>query len=232
MPYEAETSPGMNGWLIFAGVFALFFATHSVPVRPPVKRRLIAYIGPKGFTVAYSGLSLVMLALLIWASRQAPVVLLWGEAPWHRHVTWVGMLCVCLIVAVTIGRPNPFSFGGMNSNSFDPENSGIVGYLRHPLLGALALWGGLHVLVNGDLAQVLLFGTLSFFALVGHRIVDMRKKRLLGLEHWTRLLSQTKKHRRLQLPTRRAALRLSAGVAIYLILVILHPIVIGRSVFL
>jgi uncharacterized membrane protein len=222
----------MNGWLIFAGVLALFFATHSVPVRPPVKRRLVEYIGRNGFTIAYSALSLLMLELLIWASRQAPVVLLWSEAPWHRHLAWVGMLCACLILAIAIGRPNPFSFGGLNNDRFDPTIAGIIGYLRHPFLGALALWGGMHLLVNGDLAQFLLFGTLSFFAFVGHRIVDMRKKRLLGADHWTRLLSQTRKHLRVQLPARSTALRLCARVAVYLILVVLHPVVIGRSVFL
>ena len=222
----------MTGWLVFAGVFALFFVTHSIPVRPAVKGNLVKVLGPTGFTVAYSLLSLVMLVLLIWASRQAPFVLLWGEAPWHRPLIWVGMLFVCLIPAITIGRPNPFSFGGCHNDRFDTSNSGIIGYLRHPLLGALALWGGLHLLANGDLAQVLLFSTLSFFALVGHRIVDMRKRRVLDVENWKRLLLQTRKQRRVQIPTRSTVLRLCVGLAVYLVLIALHPVVIGRPVFL
>ncbi len=222
----------MNGWLIFAGIFALFFATHTIPVRPPIKQHLVRYVGARGFTITYSALSLLMLALLIWGARQAPFVLLWFEAPWHRPMVWLGMFVVCLILAISVGRPNPISFGGRNNGTFDPSYPGIVGYLRHPLLAALALWAGLHVLANGDLAHVLLFGTLFFFALAGQRIVDMRKHRELGPDHWAQLWSETRKLRRLQQPSRVTVLRLGAGVIVYLVLVALHPLVIGRPVFL
>lgn len=222
----------MSGWLIFAGVFALFFATHSIPVRPPIKRHLVKHIGARGFTIAYSALSLLMLALLIWGARQAPFVLLWSEAAWHRPVVWFGMFAACLILAVSLGRPNPFSFGGRNNGAFDPSNPGIVGYLRHPLLAALALWVGLHVIANGDLAHVLLFGTLSLFALAGRRVVDRRKRRELGPEHWAQLWSKTRRQRRVQQPSHNTILRIGAGVIAYLVLVALHPIVIGLPVFL
>lgn len=222
----------MNGWLTFAGIFALFFATHSIPVRPPIKQHLVSYIGAGGFTIAYSVLSLLMLALLIWGAGQAPFVLLWSEAPWHRPIVWVGMFTACLILAVSVGHPNPFSFGGRSNGTFDPSYSGIVCYLRHPLLSALALWAALHVLANGDLAHVLLFGTLSFFALAGQRIVDRRKRRELGPDYWARLWSETRRQRRLQQPSSDTVLRIGAGVIAYLALGALHPVVIGPPVFL
>lgn len=222
----------MIGWLTFSGVFVLFFATHSIPVRPPVKRRLVNYLGPRGFTTAYAMLSILMLALLIWATQQAPFVLLWAEAPWHRPVVWLGMLVACAIFAASIGRPNPFSFGGRNNETFNPSNSGIIGYLHHPLLGVLALWAALHLLMNGDLAHVILFGTLAFFAFFGQRIVDMRNKRVLGVENWQLLLSETQKRRGLKLPSRGTALRICVGVLVYLLLVALHPAIIGRPVFM
>ena len=221
----------MNNWLAFAGVFALFFATHSIPVRPPVKHRLIRLFGPRGFTITYSALSLLMLALLIRTAQQAPFVLLWAEAPWHRPVVWLGMLIACLILALSIGRPNPFSFGGRNNSRFDPENPGIIGYLRHPLLGVLALWAMLHLLMNGDLAHVLLFGVLSLFALLGHRIIDRRKRREFGADGWATLLSETRKHRRFRPPSRDTVMRIGAGGIVYLLVVFLHPIVIGAAVF-
>lgn len=222
----------MNGWLTFAGTFVLFFASHSIPVRPPIKRHLVRYVGARGFTIVYSALSLLMLALLIWGARQASFLLLWSEAPWHRPMVWLGMFATCLIFALSIGRPNPFSFGGRNNDKFDPSKPGIVGYLRHPLLTALALWALMHMLANGDLAHVLLFGTLTCFALVGRRILDMRKRRELGPEHWARLWSETRQQRQMLQPTRDTVLRIGAGVIAYSILVALHPVVIGRPIFL
>lgn len=222
----------MSGWLTFAGVFALFFATHSVPVRPPVKKRLVKHFGARGFTLAYSALSLLVLGLLIWAAQQAPFVKLWAEAAWHRPVIWAGMLVACLILTVAIGQPNPFSFGGRNNDTFDPSDAGIIGFLRHPLLSVLALWALLHVLANGDLAHVLLFGTLALFAFVGPRIIDARKKRDMGAETWQAWVSETRRQRHIQIPSRATMLRLCAGVMVYLVLVFLHPAVIGVPVFL
>ena len=219
-------------WLTFAGVFALFFATHSIPVRPLVKRHLVNILGSNGFTAAYSMLSILMLVLLIWATRNAPFVLLWSQAPWHRPVVWLGMLVVCLILGVSLGRPNPFSFGGRANETFNPAAGGIIGYVRHPLLVGLALWAALHLLINGDLAHVILFGTLSVFAVFGQRTVDMRKQRVLGPEHWQRLLSETRKACGLQLPSRATVLRIFVGVLVYVLLVALHPAIIGRSVFM
>ncbi len=220
----------MISWATFAGAFVLFFATHTIPVRPPVKRYIVKHVGSRGFTAAYSSLSLVMLAFLIWATQRAPYVVLWTEAPWHRSVVWLGMLIACLIVAASIGRPNPFSFGGGTNKVFDPSSPGIVGYFRHPLLVALALWGILHLIVNGDLAHVVLFGTLSLFAILGQRIVDMRKKRDLGAEEWTELLLQTRQQRGVQRLSWGGFKIICAGVIVFLILVALHPIVIGQPV--
>ncbi|ABG31319.1 NnrU family protein [Roseobacter denitrificans] len=220
----------MSGWLTFAGVFALFFATHSIPVRPPVKKRLVRHLGAKGFTTAYSALSLCILALLIWAAGQAPFVLLWAEAAWHRPAILVGMLAACLILAASIGQPNPFSFGGRDNDAFDPTDCGIIGYMRHPLLSVLALWALLHVLANGDLAHVLLFGTLGLFAYVGPRIIDARNRRDMGAEAWEALVGETRRQRRIRVPSPAMMLRLGAGVILYLVLVFLHPVVIGVPV--
>ena len=220
----------MISWATFAAVFALFFATHSLPVRPPVKAYVVRKMGSRGFTAAYSALSLVMLGLLIWAAGHAPFVGLWGEASWHRPVVWLGMLITCLILAMAIGRPNPFSFGGRNNAAFDPAASGIVGYMRHPLLVALALWALLHLLMNGDLAHVLLFGTLSLFALLGQGLVDLRKKREFGAEQWVEMRNELRQQRRRPAFTTHSILRLCAGLIVYLILVALHPLVIGQPV--
>ena len=60
-------------WTGFATVFVAFFLTHSIPVRPSVKSRLVGILGARKFSLGYSVLSVGMLALLIWAAGQAPM---------------------------------------------------------------------------------------------------------------------------------------------------------------
>ena len=59
-------------WAEFVGAFAAFFLSHSIPVRPPIRRMLDRSLGSRGFTLAYSALSLGVLAWLIGAAARAP----------------------------------------------------------------------------------------------------------------------------------------------------------------
>lgn len=221
----------MISWPTFAAVLGAFFVTHSVPVRPAVKARLQRHLGSTGFTVSYSVLSLLMLAGLIWAAQNAPYVQLWPQAVWHRYVLFLGMFLVCLIAALTIGRPNPFSFGGARNHEFDPARPGIVRLLRHPLLTAIALWAGLHLLPNGDLAHVILFGIFLGFAILGTWIIDRRNKRLMGPSEWQAILLETQQVPLFQPPLNPGALaaRIGAATGVFALLTALHPIAIGVS---
>lgn len=216
-------------WTGFAAIFVAFFLTHSIPVRPAIKTAIVDRVGTRAFGLGYSALSVGMLALLIWAAGQAPYVELWPQAIWHRHAVHLGMLAVCLILASGIARPNPLSFGGAGNDRFDPKRPGIVGWERHPVLLVLALWSGLHLLPNGDLAHVILFGVLCAFALAGRRLIDRRKRREMGLDRWDALRREVASAPKVYLPARPMALilRLALGVALFALLLWAHPVVIG-----
>lgn len=220
------------GWLGFSVVFAAFFLTHSVPLRPSVRARLVAAMGARGFGLAYSVLSLGMLALVIHAAGRAPYVLLWGQVPWQVHAVQAGMLAVCLLLAFSVGRPNPLSFGGARNDRFDPARPGVVRIMRHPVLVGLGLWAGLHLLPNGDLAHVILFGVLGVFAFAGMRLVDRRKRRALGERAWRQLCREVAAGPVIPVPVSwvGGAIRAAIGVVAYGALVALHPVVIGVPV--
>jgi uncharacterized membrane protein len=214
------------GWVEFALAYATFFLSHSIPVRPPLRPWLQARLGRSGFTLAYSALSLAVLAWLIGAAGRAPLVVLWDWARWQADVPLAAMLPVCLILALAIARPNPFSFGGARNDRFDPSRPGLVRWSRHPLLLALALWAGAHVVPNGDLAHAILFGTFAGFALVGGRLIDRRKRRAMG-EDWLRLRAAIR--RAPLVPDAIPLARLLAGLALYAALIWLHPFLFGVS---
>jgi uncharacterized membrane protein len=218
------------GWTEFVAAFGFFFTSHSVPVRRPIRERIVGWIGGRGFMLAYSALSLAALGWLIVAAGRAPYVQLWPWAPWQPYVPLIVMAPVCLIVALAVARPNPLSFGGANNDAFDPARPGIVGWTRHPLLVALGLWAAAHIVPNGDLAHVLLFGTFAIFALAGQRIVDRRKRREIGAR-WEELDHARRRGRSLDVRRfgSRFAARLLIAVFLYLGLIAIHPVLFGVS---
>ena len=215
-------------WAGFAAVFAAFFLTHSIPVRPSVKSRLTDRFGARAFATGYSVVSLAMLTVLIRAAGQAPYVQLWPQLGWQSHLGLIGMLVVCLILAFGIARPNPFSFGGARNDRFDPARPGIVRWVRHPVLLALALWAGVHLLPNGDLAHVILFSVLGSFAIAGRTLIDRRKRSTLGTARWQALHAATLDAPFFQRPASWGGFtaRLVLGLLVYGALLWAHPIVI------
>jgi uncharacterized membrane protein len=230
-----EAAGTMFGWLEFVIALGLFFATHALPVRPPIRSKLANALGERGFAIAYSGLSLGMLGWLIVAAGRAPHVEIWPFAPWQLWVPNLAMPIVILLLAFSIGAPNPLSFGGGRTASFDPARPGVIAVSRHPLLLALALWALGHLAPNGDLAHLVLFGLFAGFAVMGMAIIDRRKRKQLGETEWLRLAART---RWLALPDRALispvawrglALRVAAGILVYAALFWLHAPLIGVS---
>jgi uncharacterized membrane protein len=148
-------------------------------------------LGEGLYLALYSLVSLLALGWLIVAAGRAPYVELWAFAPWQLWVPNLAMPLVCLLVAFGIASPNPLSFGGRAHQRFDPEKPGIAGITRHPLLWALLLWSASHLLPNGDLAHVLLFGGFSAFAVLGMLMMDKRFKQAFGNAEWARLARRT-----------------------------------------
>ncbi|HFQ15379.1 MAG TPA: NnrU family protein [Rhodobacteraceae bacterium] len=201
----------------------VFFASHRLPVMPRVKARLVGVLGGWGFTAAYSAMSAGLLSWIIVAAGRAPYVELWPHQGWMNLVTLALMAVASVIFALALGRPNPLSFGGMHSERFDPDRPGLIGWMRHPLLVVLGLWSAAHILPNGDLAHVIMFGLFLGFSFMGMKIIDRRKRRLLGEADWARLAA-TRRELRITTP---GIARVLAGLALFALLLTLHPGVIG-----
>jgi uncharacterized membrane protein len=230
-----------GGWVGLALAFALFLATHGVPARPAVRRWLVGSLGERGYLLAYSLTSVVALALLIAAAGRAPHLELWTFEPWQMWAPGLAMPLVCLLIAFSVGAPNPLSFGGRSPEAFDPDRPGIVGVTRHPLLWALALWAMSHVVPNGDLAHVVVFGGFAGFALMGMIVIDRRLRRRMGEPEWHRLAARTavtpfaalvagRWRPQIGPPSGATLLRFLAGLVLYAGLATLHEPVIGVSV--
>jgi uncharacterized membrane protein len=230
-----------HGWTELALAFALFLVSHSVPVRPSIRKHLVALIGERPYLLIYSLTSTLALGLLIWAAGRAPYVELWSFQPWQIWAPQIAMVLACLLIAFGIGAPNPLSFGGGSPEAFDPDTPGIAGAVRHPLLWALVLWALSHAVPNGDLAHVLVFGGFAVFALAGMFVIDRRLRNRMGEAVWQRLAARTSwfpfvalivgrwRPNVLSL-SRDNAVRMLSALALYVCLAMLHQPVIGVAV--
>ncbi len=171
-------------WIEFSVALSAFYLSHQVPTRLPALR------GRRGFGMAYGLLSLALLVWVIGAAGRAPFVPIWDQAEWMRLVVNLAMPLAILLICLAIGAVNPLSFGG-RAAPFDPARPGLAGVVRHPLLWALLIWSAAHMLVNGDLAHVILFGGFAVFSGLGMLALDARKRRQWGAGMWVTRASGT-----------------------------------------
>jgi len=176
-------------WLEFGLALALFLLSHRLPALLGIKDRLIARFGRRAYGMAYSLLSLALFAWVIAAAGRAPFVVLWDQQGWMRWLVNLIMPAVFLLGSCAVAAANPFAFEG-RKQGFDPAHPGIAGLTRQPLLWAMALWAGVHLIANGDLSHVVLFGAMLALTLSGIALVERQARRRLGAD-WQRLTART-----------------------------------------
>ena len=145
--------------LIFGLV--VFFAAHSVSiVNERWRDGMVARLGELPWRGLYS---LVGFVLIVWGyglARQDPIVL-YLPPLWLRHVALLLLLFVfpLLLAAYFPGR--------------------IKSVTKHPMLVATKLWGVAHLLANGTLADVLLFGGFVVWAVADRISMNRRNQRAI-----------------------------------------------------
>ena len=146
----------------------LFLGTHSIRIfaydwRESMRQRL----GQLTWRGLYSLVSLLGFALIIWgygAARLSPVVI-WVPPLWMAHLSALLLLFAFILVAA----------------AYVPGNH-IKAKLGHPLLAAVKLWALAHLLCNGMLADMLLFGGFLVWAIVDFA-VSRRRDRAEGVTY-------------------------------------------------
>ena len=134
--------------LLIAGL-AIFFGAHSTAiVFPRLRDSLRTRLGAGAWRAIYSVVSLVGFVMMCWGfglARYAPTVL-------YTPPAWLRYVAVALMLPVF-----PLLFA-----SFLPGR--IRTTLKHPLLAGVKFWALAHLLANGMLADVLLFGSFLAWA--------------------------------------------------------------------
>lgn len=138
----------------------LFLAAHSVRiVADGWRSRTIARLGEGPWKGIYSLVSLAGFALVVWGyglARQQPVPL-WDPPAWTRHLAALLMVASFVLLVATY-----------------VPHSGLKARLHHPMVLSVKVWALAHLLANGMLADVVLFGAFLAWSVLDYRSARRR----------------------------------------------------------
>ena len=127
----------------------LFFGVHGVTTQRDLRARLIGSWGEGGYKIGYALLSAVGLALIVWGFAQYRAtgwIDIWTPPKAMKHVAVALMLPAVIMVVASYIRGR------------------IYTTLKHPMLTGIKLWAAAHLLSNGDLGSIILFGAFLGWA--------------------------------------------------------------------
>jgi uncharacterized membrane protein len=182
----------------------LFLGTHSFSMARGPRAAIIGRIGEGPFKGLYSLLSLagiVLVSIGYGQYRAGGYIPVWDPPVWTRHLALLLVLVafICFVAAYLPGR--------------------IKARLKHPMLAGVKIWAFAHLLANGDLGSILLFGSFLVWAVLA-RI--SAKRRDVAAQHGGTAAPAG---------WRNDILAVAIGVAVYLAFVFwLHPWLIGVPV--
>ena len=149
-------------WL-FAGL-VVFLGIHSFSMLRGAREVCIAGLGSenayKGLYAVLALIGLVLIGVGFAQYRAAGMIPLWNPPAWGRHIAMLLVLLSFVFLAAT----------------YVPSH--IRSTLKHPMITAVILWALAHLLVNGDLGSVVLFGSFLTWGLIA-RISMGRRTRVI-----------------------------------------------------
>jgi uncharacterized membrane protein len=179
----------------------LFLGTHTLTTFRDARAGLIARIGAGAYRTLYSAGAVVGFVLIVWGFhvyRREGWVQVWYPPEGMRHLT-ILLMWFAFVALASMGR----------------RPGRIRGWLRHPMLVAIKIWALAHLLVNGDLGGMILFG--SFLAWAVFDRIAVKRRGDAGAP-------------RIAAFTRADAVALGAGTVAYVAMILLHPYLIGVAV--
>lgn len=140
----------------------IFLGVHSVRIvaegwRTQTRQRM----GDMPWKGVYSVLSLLGFALIVWGfglARQQPVQL-WSPPVAMRHIAALLTLVAMVLLAA----------------AYVPGN-GIKGRVHHPMVLGVKVWALAHLLANGNVAHVVLFGSFLVWAVLNFSAARRRDR--------------------------------------------------------
>ena len=179
----------------------VFLGIHSFATIRTARARLIERIGLNPYKGLFSLVAAIGLALIVWGFmryRAAGMIVIWEPPAWTHHVTVALMWFAFVSLAASHAKSGE-----------------IKGWLRHPMLVAVKTWALAHLLANGDLGGMILFG--AFLLWGGYDRIAVKRRGDMGAPRGTPY-------------ARSDVIVLVAGTVAWIAMMFAHPYLIGVAV--
>lgn len=174
----------------------IFFSIHLIPTFVGLRRQLVGWKGEPVYLICYSIAAALGVALIVIGKSRAAFIPIWDSPKWLNHLTLTIMLPAVILLAA----------------AYIPNN--LKRYIRHPFLWGITLWALSHLVANGDLGSLILFGGFAAYA-----IFDMWSANRRGAQKSDK-----------KLPFYWDLILISAGGSAYWFAMFLHPYLFGVPV--
>ena len=137
------------GLIVMIAGLVLFLGTHTLTTMRDLRTRLIASMGEGGYKIGYALVSLAGLVLIVWGFahyRATGWIDVWSPPKTLKHINVALMLPAVILVVASYIRGR------------------IYTTVKHPMLTGVKLWAFGHLLANGDLGGIILFGSFLAWA--------------------------------------------------------------------
>jgi len=148
------------GLLVLILGLLVFLGAHSFVTLRPARVAALQQLGRPAYLVLFSLVSAAGLALIFWGFaryRQAGGTVVWHPPDFMRHVT-VALVWPAVVLVTAAYLPGH-----------------IKRTVKHPMLAGVKLWAFAHLLSNGDLGGIVLFGSFLAWAVYDRIAVKRRE---------------------------------------------------------
>ena len=127
----------------------IFLGVHTLTIKRDARAALIGSLGEGGYKIVYSLVSVAGIALIAYGFsryRAEGWLDVWYPPTAFKHITVALMLPAVILVVAAYLRGK------------------IYTTVKHPMLTGVKLWAAAHLLANGDLGSIILFGSILGWA--------------------------------------------------------------------
>jgi len=195
--------------LLFILGLLLFFGIHMLPFYPEYRSQLIEKIdsdtidGEGMYKIIFGVISLLGLIFVGIGKGSMGFTSLWDIPAFFRYIAVIFIL-LSFILMVAAYLPN-----------------NIKRYVPHPMLTGVIIWGVTHLIINGDVASIILFGSFVVYSVVAIKLINKRE-----------FYESSEQDTQETIPVVKDGIVIGIAMVGFIILLWLHKLLFGRAVFL